>query len=117
MQKWVWVLGVILSVSVGAAPEKVCVRNYITKEGAVPCERFPLFYTFVIPAEKLTEKVCTRIYSNFYCKTAKEYVTVASLEGKGICVLNNDQEPVVNFCKSLPQFYAYIKRFKTDQDF
>ena len=110
---------VFFAVAVTAsASELVCVRNYMNKEGLIPCDRYPQFYAYVIPYDKKKdEKVCARIYSEFYCQGAKkEYVPVQTLEGRAICVLNNAQEPVLNYCRSLPQYYAFIVRHVDDAE-
>ena len=102
----------------GPTSKKVCVRNYGEVKGGV-CDRFPENYAFVAPAtdfeideEPVTDatRVCTRIYSDSYCDSTPEYVHVDTMDGRTICVLDNDQPKVVNLCAKTPQYYDYVSR-------
>jgi hypothetical protein len=91
------------------AQDVVCVRNYVNDKGFIPCDRYPAFYSYMVASEAKDGPVCTRSYAMTYCDKTKEYVRATTKDGKEICVLNNDQPAVGNFCQSLPQFYTYIK--------
>jgi hypothetical protein len=87
-------------------PNHVCVRNY-ENDKLNPCTESPQNYAHVY-AIASGKKVCTRAYVPSYCGMHKDYVKVQSIEAGEICTVDYDQEPVLNFCKSLPQFYDYI---------
>lgn len=93
-----------------AAPDRVCVRDFMNDGGMIPCNSMTKGFAWVVPVEPRPKAVCTRVYEAFYCDQAKEFEWIESEDGKKICVLNNDQPGVANLCEGSPKTFVYVKR-------
>ncbi len=93
------------SIIYGSKP--ICVRN-LANQGLDVCSIQPIYYTYFQALEPKEKAVCTRIYVDKYCNSSPEFVTVAALDGRSICVLNFNQPPLINYCESLPRYYSYL---------
>jgi hypothetical protein len=106
----VLVIGLCLFSASLFAAHPICVRHYAEKDGVNLCERFADIYAFVQPLKaNMTKPVCTRIYQDFFCQQSKTYEVIPSLNKGPICILNENQPPVSNFCESVPDFYEYVQ--------
>ncbi len=104
--KWVFLLGLVVSQGV-LATDWVCVRNYVTEKGNA-CDSSPLGYSWISGSLEEGKKVCTRTQNDMYCQGTKEYRRVVTEEGQTVCVMDYGQDPIINYCESVPELYAYV---------
>lgn len=111
---------VLIAVAASATPDHICVRNYLKgQKDYDPCANLADYgYAYAKPIPGETEgKICTRVYSEFYCGMAKtSYVHIPTASGGKICTMDYNQPGVINYCKSVPQYYDYVSPSAEDED-
>jgi hypothetical protein len=114
MKLLITALATFLSVQSWAA-KPVCVLNDVNFMFN-PCEKFPMNSTYLVPINESIGQVCTSMMNNEFCEKEdpyyqNNYAKVVAVDGRTICVMNYNQFPKQNPCKSDPNSgrYAYVK--------